>query len=340
MASVRRDIEDWKPTGQPQQRGPSLATTPGLANQFRPPFPNYGLPSRNASVLQATGYVPAPQQNTHRTVTQQQVQGMTPQPTPGFMQTRAQNNFAFGAGPLGQHQASVGLQQPPLSSQQQQQTNGTSNSMPPHLTQSSVIGTPSISSSSDVALDPKDFPALGSTSTNNTTSSTPSNVTHATSYASHAGTGSSLGSTGNSANAGTIGGGSGNQTRDFTDNDFPALGGQSHSANPSSANSHNGGQDSIPHPPGLNGFQQEFQSRSRALTGDLTSSALQAPGLLNLQPTRNVHPGFQQGQGESEKQQRVSYRLFVVSVLSIWGGIILEVNTTDTLGFVLRNRLL
>ncbi|KAG2009805.1 NOT2 family protein [Coprinopsis cinerea AmutBmut pab1-1] len=277
--------------GQPQQRGPSLATTPGLANQFRPPFPNYGMPPRNVNVLQAAGYVPGLQPNSHRTPSQQSVQSMTPQPTPGFMQARAQSSYAFGAGTLGQHQASAGLQQQQqLSSQQQQQANGTSNSMPPHLSQSSVIGTPSISSTSEVALDPNDFPALGSTSTNNTTTSTPANVTNATSYASHAGTAASLGGSGTGANAGTIGGGSGNQPRDFTQDDFPALGGQSHanqSQNPSGNQSSS--QDSIPHPPGLNGFQHDFQSRARSLIGDLTSSGLQ---------------GFQQGQPESEKQQR------------------------------------
>jgi CCR4-NOT transcription complex subunit 2 len=45
--------------------------------------------------------------------------------------------------------------------------------------------------------------------------------------------------------------------------------------------------------------------------GTLGSSVLQqaTPGMLNLGPSqaRNVHPGFQQGQTEAEKQQhRVS----------------------------------
>lgn len=300
--------------GQPQQRGPSLAATPGLATQFRPPFPGYGMPPRNVNVLQSAGYVPALPPNTHRTPSQQSVPSLAPQPTPGFLQARAQSSYAFGAGTLGQHQASGALQQQQqqLPSQQQHQTNGSTPSMPPHLSQSSVIGTPSISSASEVALDPNDFPALGSTSTNNTTSSTTANVTSATSYASHAGTATSLGGAANGSNAGAIGAGSGNQQRDFTQDDFPALGGQSHTnQSQNAAGAQNSGQDSIPHPPGLNGFQQDFQSRARSLMGDLSSSGLQAtPGLLNLAPTqtRNVHPGFQQGQTESEKQQRVSYR--------------------------------
>ncbi|TFK27673.1 NOT2 family protein [Coprinopsis marcescibilis] len=294
--------------GQPQQRGPSLTATPGIATQFRAPFPGgYGLPPRNVNVLQAAGYVPGLQPSNHRTTSQQSVQSMTPQP-PGFMQTRAQSSYAFGAGNLGQHQASGPLQQQQISSQQQQQTNGTSTPMLPHLAHSSVIGTPSLSSASEVALDPNDFPALGSTSTNNTSSSTPGNVTSTTSYASHAGTATSLSGPGSGTNAGSIGAaGSGNPPRDFTPDDFPALGGQQHSNQSQNATGgQNSSQDSIPHPPGLNGFQPDFQSRARNLMGDLTSGLQQGtPGLLNIAhtQTRNVHPGFQQPQ-ESEKQQR------------------------------------
>jgi CCR4-NOT transcription complex subunit 2 len=266
------------------------------------------MPPRN--VLQTGGYVPNLQPNSHRTASQQsQVQSMTPQTTPGFMQARGQGSFGFGGGALGQHQASAPLQQQQqLSSQQQQQTNGTSTPMPPHLAQSSVIGTPSISSSTEVSLDPNDFPVLGSTPTNNTSSSSTAGATAAggTSYASQAGTGVSLAGSG----AGGIGSGSGNQPRDFTPDDFPALGGQSHTnQNQSASQNQNSNQESIPHPPGLNGFQpQEFQQRSRTLLGELTGGIPQGtPGMLNLGPqARNVHPGFQQNQTESDKQQRVS----------------------------------
>lgn len=229
------------------------------------------------------------------------------------MQARGQNSFAFGGGALGQqHQGSAPLQQQQQLStqqqqQQQQQTNGTSTPMPPHLAQSSIIGTPSISSSSDVALDSNDFPVLGSTPANTTSSSgaAGSAAVGGTSYASQAGTGVSLAG----SSAGGIGGGSGNQPRDFTPDDFPALGGQSHSNNQSGSQSQNANQDSIPHPPGLNGFPQDFQQRGRNVLGDLSGGVPQGtPGMLNLGPqARNVHPGFQQGQAESDKLQRVSY---------------------------------
>ncbi|KAF5319908.1 hypothetical protein D9611_011044 [Ephemerocybe angulata] len=298
--------------GQPQQRGPSLATTPGITGPFRPPFPGYPMPPRN--VLQSGGYVPNLQPNSHRTGTQpSQVPSMTPQPTPGFMQARGQGSFAFGGGALGQHQGSAPLQQQQqqqqqLSSQQQQQTNGTSTPMPPHLTQSSIIGTPSIASSTEVALDPNDFPVLGSTPTNTTSSSGTAGGTAAggTSYASQAGTGVSLAG----SSAGGIGSASGNQPRDFTPDDFPALGGQSHnSQSQNGSQNQNSNSDSIPHPPGLNGFQQEF--RSRNLLGDLSGGIPQGtPGMLNLGPqARNVHPGFQQNQTESDKLQRSNYSL-------------------------------
>ena len=185
--------------------------------------------------------------------------------------------------------------------------------MPPHLTQSSIIGTPSISSSSDVALDPNDFPVLGSTPTNTTSNSAASGgaVAGGTSYASQAGTGVSLGG----SSVGGIGSGSGNQQRDFTPDDFPALGGQSQ--NQSGSQNQGANQDSIPHPPGLNGFQQQqdFQQRGRNLLGDLSGGIPQGtPGMLNLGPqARNVHPGFQQNQTESDKLQRVSIRAFVHS---------------------------
>jgi CCR4-NOT transcription complex subunit 2 len=262
------------------------------------------------------------QPNNHRTPAQQ---AQLSQPTTGFMQQR-QNTFPF-AGTLGQTQA--GQAQHPTSTLQghstnlqtssQQQSNGTSSSLPPHLTQNantpSLGGTaPSVSSASDVGLDPNDFPALGSTpaSTNNTSNgNAANNVT--TSYASQAGT--ALGGAAASTTSGT-GNGSNSQTRDFTPDDFPALGGQpsSHPPNSSSQSQSQGQDTNHPHPPGLNGFQHNDHSQQHRqnLLGSL--GGLQTPGMLNLGPTqaRNVHPGFQQSQSEAEKQQqRVSFHLVI-----------------------------
>lgn len=281
------------------------------------------MPPRNVNTLQGGGYVPGLQPSNHRTSSQQsQVQAMVSQSTPSFIQQRGQSSFAFGGGSLAQHQSSTSLQQQQQqqqsSSHQHQPTNGTSTSLPPHLVQTPTLGTAlSVSSASDVGLDPNDFPALGSTPANN--SSTSSNgatvggsVT--TSYASQAGTGVPLGGVGSAGTgAGTIGGGVGgglNPTRDFTPDDFPALGGQSQvqGQNPQNQNS---SQDNQSHPPGLNGFQhadhtqQNRQNLLGALGGSVQSGT---PGMLNLGQSRNVHPGFQQGQSEAEKQQqRVSF---------------------------------
>lgn len=271
-------------------------------------------------MLQGGGYVPGLQPNNHRTPSQQtQTQTMLAQPTPGFMQQRGQSSFAFGGG-LGHSQSATSLQQQqppqPPSQQQQQQTNGTSNSLPPHLSQTPSLGTaPSVSSASE-GFDPNDFPALGSTPANNTSSSSNGGNAAgsvATSYASQAGTGVPLGGAGGSVSgAGTIGGGTGgsvnaNQTRDFTPDDFPALGGQSQASLQPTAT-----QENHSHPPGLNGFQHtdhsQQQQHRQNLLGALTGVMPQGtPGMLNLGPAqaRNVHPGFQQQvQTEAEKQQQ------------------------------------
>ncbi|RDB14635.1 General negative regulator of transcription subunit 2 [Hypsizygus marmoreus] len=300
--------------GQPQQRPPSLAQNPGLNSQFRPSFPTYGMPPRNVNALPGSGYVTGLQPNAHRAPSQQsQVQNIVPQSTPAFIQQRGQSSFAFG-GSIGQHQSSTTLQQqqqPQSSSHQQQQTNGIPTSLPPHLAQTpNLAAAQSVSSASDVGLDPNDFPALGSTPANNTSTGTngtgvSSSVT--TSYASQAGT--ALGGVG-SVSAGTIGGGvagSATQTRDFTPDDFPALGGQSQQQGQTAQNQ-NSSQDNQSHPPGLNGFQHSDASQQQhrqnllgALGGTLQPGT---PGMLNLGQSRNVHPGFQQGQTDAEKQQQ------------------------------------
>ncbi|KAK2465287.1 hypothetical protein APHAL10511_002641 [Amanita phalloides] len=301
--------------GQPQQRPPSLAPNPALASQYRPPYPNYALPPRNVSVLQSGGYVPGLQPNGHRSSQQSQVQNLGPQPTPAFMQQRAQaGGFSFSGG-LGQHQP-TSLQQQQQQIPAQQQTNGTSASIPSHLAQTPSLGAPSVSSTSEVNLDPNDFPALGSaTAVNNNSNNNSGNGTAATatSYASQAGLGSTSGGSGG------IGNTLSNQARDFTPDDFPALGG-SQSQNSSSAS-----QDNHPHPPGLNGFPHNEHSQHHRLNplATFSGSLHQAtPGILNLgaAQSRNVHPGFQQGQTETEKQQRSNYSLKSNQVHAPWNS--------------------
>ncbi|KAG6888408.1 hypothetical protein C0995_008412 [Termitomyces sp. Mi166 len=234
---------------------------------------------------------------------------MVSQSTPGFIQQRNQTSFPFG-GSLGQHQSSTTLQQQQQqsSSHQQQHTNTGSASLPPHLAQTpNLANAQSVSSTSDVGLDPNDFPALGSTTANNTsTASNGATVgSSATSYASQAGT--ALGGAG----AGSLGGSS-NQARDFTPDDFPALGGRSQTPG-TNGQGQTTGQENQSHPPGLNGFQHSDPSQQQhrqnllgALGGNLQPGT---PGMLNLGQSRNVHPGFQQGQTDTEKQQQRGWAL-------------------------------
>lgn len=289
-----------------------------------------------------SGYAPSLQPSSHRTPSQQsQVQTITPQPTPPFIQPRTQNGFPF-AGPIGQHQAASALQQQQLTSQQLQSANGTSNSHLPHLAQTPSLGTAaSVSSTSEVGLDPNDFPALGSASANNNISSGSNGGTlggATTSYASQAGTGVPLGGTGGiGSGAGTIGGGSANQTRDFTPDDFPALGGQPQSRGQTPPESSS--QDNHSHPPGLNGFHTEHsqQQHRQNLLGALSAAGLQqptTPGMLNLgqAQTRNVHPGFQQNHTEAEKQQQ--QRVSLIPQLDAFLGFVVPLSATLVLGRV------
>lgn len=260
------------------------------------------------NILQTgAGYVPNLQPNSHRTTTQQtQVQTHTPQLTAAFNPPRGQNSFAFGAGTLvQQHQPSGVLQQQSLPSQQQQQTNGTTNTMSSLLAQTPNLGAPSVASTSDVGLDPNDFPALGSAPANvNPSSSNNGSGAGTTSYATQAGTGVLLGGTGASSMGGSATGG---QTRDFTPDDFPALGGQSQTTQQTRDLSNHSSTPDLSHPPGLNGFQQSEQLRQNLLGVQSGSLPQATPGMLNLGPTqpRNVHPGFQQVQTDAEKQQKV-----------------------------------
>lgn len=250
---------------------------------------------------------------------QSQNQSLTPQPTPtAFTPTRgSQSTYPFG-GALGQHQPSSILGQQSTPSQQQQNgTQGSSLLVQP----SGLSGAPSISSSNEVSLDPNDFPALGSGPTNpNPNSTTNGLASGTTSYASQAGTGILISGNGSSGGNGT----SSNlhQARDFTQDDFPALGGstiqqsqasQQQSRDGSSATNGGTPDNALSHPPGLNGFQPPEQQLRQNLLGPHTTGLQQnTPGLLNLGPThRNVHPGFQ-GQSETEKQQQqVSFHSFI-----------------------------
>ncbi|OCH90418.1 hypothetical protein OBBRIDRAFT_776922 [Obba rivulosa] len=279
--------------GQPPQRQPSLAPNPGLGGPFRQPFPGYGMPPRNVM----PGYPTLP---THRTA-----QNMVAQPSPNFLQQqRGQNNFPFGSAGLQQQQTqqpqTQHTTQTPLShaAHQQTQQSGINSNIPPHLAQNATpsLGTaPSVSSASEVGLDPNDFPALGSTPANNST--TPSSANTA-SYASQAGTGAQ------GAQAAT--GAGPNQPRDFTPDDFPALGGQAHNQQQGQQQSADG------HPPGLNGFQQHNDQHRQQLLGTLTGGALaaqtgqQQPGLLNLSQARNVQGGFS---SETDKQRNYALKL-------------------------------
>lgn len=281
-------------SGQPPQRPPSLGPNPALAGPFRAgPYPQYGLPPRN--VLQG-GYVPGVQP---RAPSQQQPQNMLPSPSPGlYQQQQRQGSFPFNG--LG-HQA-AGQQQHQTPSIQQHsnahQANGASTGLPPHLTQNaatpSLAGTAPSASASEVGLDPNDFPALGSAPSNTASNG---NSGAAASYASQAGTGVPPGTGG--AVGGAVGGvGNGPQTRDFTPDDFPALGGQTQASSQSTDHSH---------PPGLNGFQQTEQSAQHRqnLLGSIQQPG--TPGMLNIgAQARNVHPGFQQQTQTEAEKQRVS----------------------------------
>lgn len=267
--------------------------------------------------------MPNLQPTSHRTATQQsQLPGLTPQPTLGFNQPRGQSTFSFG-GALGQHQpSSVLQQQQSLPSQQQPQqqpqSNGAQSTMSSLLAQTpGLSATPAVSSSAgEVGLDLNDFPALGSTPANPNTSSSNNGSGAGTtaSYATQAGTGVLLGGTSGTGNA--IGGTTtGSQTRDFTPDDFPALGGQAQTNQQSRDSLQNqlSAQDSLAHPPGLNGFQpSEQQTLRQNILGGHSVSLQGTPGMLNLGPSqsRNIHPGFQQGQTDAEKQQQRVCPLF------------------------------
>jgi CCR4-NOT transcription complex subunit 2 len=293
-------------SGQPPQRPQTLGPNPALAGPFRGgPYPSYGLPPRNVGVLPGgpTSYVPALQQPANQRTSQ--AQGMIPQATPtsAFL-PRSQSGF-YGTGMGAQHQQPTGLQQQQLpQSSQPPQPNGTptSNPLTSHLPPPLNLagnGAPSAPSKSEVALDLSDFPALGSVSSNIPNSGGSNGGGQVTtSYASQAGTGIPLSrgagesATGSTASANNLS----SQAREFTSDDFPALG--NHAQSQLSTQDHT-------HPPGLNGFQHNSEHRQNLL-GALGGT--NTPGMLHLggQQSRGVHPGFGQVLSDPEKvQQRV-----------------------------------
>ncbi|KAI0354802.1 hypothetical protein OH77DRAFT_1504491 [Trametes cingulata] len=302
--------------GQPPQRPPSLAPNPALGGPYRGPYPGYGMPQRNVT----PGYPVLPSQRT-----------VVPQPSPNFLQQqqqRGQSNFPYNAGTLQQQQSQTPAQlssQTTLSHaahQQQTQASGASSTLPPHIAQNAApsLGTaPSVSSQSEVGLDPNDFPALGATPANNSSGASSGNTT---SYATQAGTGA-----GGGAQAGN--GAGGNQPRDFTAEDFPALGGQSQATQQQSQQAQQTSTDG--HPPGLNGFQHADQQHRQNLLGSLTGGTPgQQPGLLNLGQTRNVHPGFQ---SDSDKQRTYPVKNNHASAAAAWNSPNVNPSTQQTSTF-------
>jgi CCR4-NOT transcription complex subunit 2 len=256
----------YGPLGQPPQRPPSLAplagvlpATTGLAAgatsgaPFRGPYPqyNHNLPPRNIAV--------------NNTI----MPGFpTVRPGTGFAQQQQQQRgtstsaFAF-AGGLGQAQgqgAGVGSgMQPPL---------------PP----------PSTTPSSELGLEPNDFPALGS-GTSSGAAAAAGGASAAASYASQAGVA-----------AQAQGGGAGQQQRDFTPDDFPALGGQQQQQQAPGA------------PPGLNGFGGAGASAD----GLASLPRQQTPGLLNLGPVRSASAQAQASLDAEKQRVRDFAMLFLL----------------------------
>lgn len=273
-----------------------MGPAPGIGGPFRGQYPAYALPPRTI----VPGY-PAPGLQNHRTT-----QNLVPQPAPtSFVQPRTPGFPFGGATPQQQQQQqqSQSLQshpQLPLPPHQQPQPPTSAHPSLSHLqsTTPSIGGggstggggtAPSVSSTSELGLDPNDFPALGATPSATTSTSNP---TSATSYASQAGTGLPP-----SSSSGTASGGSA-LPRDFTADDFPALGGgpapsqqqQQQSSQQQQQTSQQQQQPQPPshdnHPPGLSGLSGNPQHQQ------------QQPGLLNLGPR-----ALQSLQSETEKQR-------------------------------------
>ena len=224
------------------------------------------------------------------TLSNHRAQNIVPQPTPSYIQRSQQNSgYPFQTGLAGQQQTQQQQQQqhPPLQhpqpSQQPQQSSNSLNLFPPNSTTPNLGTNHSVSSASEVGLDPNDFPALGSTPATNPTSNQ-ANLTqnNTTSYATQAG-GATVTGSGNTQ-SGTTG---------LTAEDFPALGGSQTAHQPPQNQSQ---LHDLPHPPGLNGFND--QNHRPGIISGITPGA-QQPGVLNIGQQR-LH------QFQSEADKRVS----------------------------------
>lgn len=303
--------------GQPPQRPQNLPPTSAMGGQFRGQFQGggYGMPPRNMMQGFPAGLP------THRP-------NMIPQPSPSYLQQqqqqqqqqpqpRTQSNFPFGAGGGALQQQQQQPQQTSIQHGQQQQTGAShpSPSFPPNLTQnatSTLRGLHSASPAGDLGLDPNDFPALGSAPSANA-SATPGSAT-SNQNASYASQAAPLGQAVNGTTGTPV---VGSQQRDFTPDDFPALGGHPQNAQQHqqpSGQQQPSSQDpnAASHPPGLNGFPhspgdiQASQQQRSNLLGSLGGGVMQQnhlqqqPGLLNLGQVRAAQAGFP---GESDKSR-------------------------------------
>ena len=226
-------------------------------------------------------------------VANHRAQNIVSQPTPSYIQRSQQNSgYPFQTGLASQQQTQQQQQQqhPPLQhpqpSQQPQQSANSSNLLPPNSTTPNLGTNHSVSSASEVGLDPNDFPALGSTpATNSTSNQTSLAQNNTTSYATQAG--------------GATGTGSGNTqsgTTSLTAEDFPALGGSQTTHQPSQSQPQ---LHDLPHPPGLNGFND--QNHRPGIISGITPGA-QQPGVLNIGQQR-----LHQFQSEADKRVSFSY---------------------------------
>lgn len=218
------------------------------------------MPPRNALQQQTFQGIPG----NHRTPGQNMVL-----PSPNFMQQRGQTGYPFGASTAAQqpHQQQQQQQQQLQSTHQQshsslplgQQQQSAAGVLQQHLQASNLANAQSNTPTNDGGLDPNDFPALGSAPVNTNSGvavSSPA-TTLASSYASQAGTGGTAsGQPQNHTQNNAIASGASNQPRDFTPDDFPALGGQQTSSQQQQSQSQQQSLQDTSHPPGLNGFEQ------------------------------------------------------------------------------------
>jgi len=231
------------------------------------------------------------------TLPSHRAQNIVPQPTPNYIQRSQQNSgYPFQTGLPGQQQTQQQQQQqhPPLQhpqpSQQPQQSTNSSSLLPPNSTTPNLGTNHSVSSASE-ALDPNDFPALGSTpATNSNSNQTNLAQNNTTSYATQAGGATVMGS--GNTQSGTTG---------LTAEDFPALGSSQTTHQPSQSQSQ---PHDLPHPPGLNGFSDQ-NHRSGIISG--ITSGTQQPGVLNIGQQQRLH----QFQSEADKRVSIISHLFV-----------------------------